>query len=747
MSFLRNILQGDAESRELLASTSRNLIIIVIALYMTWHFIATLTWPRVFSPSLWLVTLAMLFITALVFHFLEKNYILAQIIWLGGLMAVILEAYVLYRQPAVLILLVFLPLNAIVTVGLQGTLLVELALIALMAWMPGLAFLPELPAGFSTGIIFGSIFTGFFGWGLSSNLVSAMDTASFHYQQARDLLEETRRHRAEISRMLKDRNQANYQLERLNEMLFYARMRAEEARADRDRFVLAVSHELRSPLNFILGFSDLMINSPEAYAPKDSWPAGLYDDVQEIYRSSKHLLGLINDILDLGQIDIHQMALYREAVNLESLIQDVQLMVEAAFAQKGLWLRVECEPGLPSVNVDAIRIRQVILNLVNNSLRFTETGGVTIGIGKTGDDIQLRVEDTGQGIAPEDIEKMFTEFRQVGVDPWRRREGSGLGLSISRRFVELHGGKIWVESTLGKGSCFYFTLPLTIPSDTIEPADQEKRESGSLALPYEFSEKKEHVLLLVTDEPNVARMTRQWLPGYQVVQIEDVKQLNAHMIQHLPQAIILDEDYISPQSLTLKDMPYDAPILGVVFPDSRSRRRDLPEGVSQYLVKPVDRKPLLETIERVSGSSASLLVVDDDPAMLRYVEQSLKVGVNGDGNSAQYHLLTALNGADALQRLSVPGIDVLLLDLDLPDMSGWDILAQVRQGMTRSKPEVIVISALDLPLVLFADSRVALEIWLKRGITSQEYEMIFKTLLDNLHLAYPNMEAIVSPKE
>lgn len=746
MSFLRNILQGDAESRELLASTSRNLVIIVIALYMTWHFIATLTWPRVFSPSLWVVTLAMLFITALVFHLLEINYILAQVVWLGGLMAAILQAYILYRQPAILILLVFLPLNAVVTVGLQGTLLVEAAIMGLMAWMPSLTFMPEFPAGFPIGIIFGSIFTGFFGWGLSNNLVSAMDTASFHYQEARDLLEETRRHRADISRMLKDRNQSNYQLQRLNEMLYFARMRAEEARADRDRFVLAVSHELRSPLNFILGFSDLMINSPEAYAPADSWPVGLYDDVQEIYRSSKHLLGLINDILDLGQIDIHQMALYREQVNLESLVQDVRLMVEAAFLQKGLWLKVECEPGLPPVNVDAIRIRQVILNLVNNSLRFTDTGGVTIGIRKLGDDIQFRVEDTGQGIAPEDIGKMFNEFRQVGVDPWRRREGSGLGLSISRRFVELHGGKIWVESTLGKGSCFYFTLPLTIPSDTIEPADQEKSESSSLALPYEFTEKKQHVLLLVTDEPLMVRLTRQWLPGYQVIQIEEAEQLNAQMIQHLPQAIIVDEDYVSPLSLPLKDLPYDAPILGVVFPDSRSRRRVLPEGVSHYLVKPVDRKTLLETIGRVGGPSASLLLVDDDPAMLRFVEQALKVGVNGDGNSALYHLSTAMNGADALQRLSVPGIDVLLLDLDLPDMSGWDILAHVRQGTTLSQPRVIVISALDLPLVLFADGRVALEIWLKRGITSQEYEMIFKTLLDNLHLAYPHLEEFDSSK-
>ena len=140
---------------------------------------------------------------------------------------------------------------------------------------------------------------------MSSNLISAIEASSYHYNEAVRRLEETRQHRAQISVLLREQTKANYQLERMNRMLAYARAKADEAREDRDRFTLAVSHELRSPLNFILGFSDLMVNSPETYAARESWPPGLYDDVQEIYRSSTHLLGLINDILDMGKMDAH----------------------------------------------------------------------------------------------------------------------------------------------------------------------------------------------------------------------------------------------------------------------------------------------------------------------------------------------------------------------------------------------------------------------------------------------------------
>ncbi len=496
--------KSDFDTHQLLSSTSRNLIITTFALYIAWHMMATLTWPRIFSPSLWLSTLMMLAIVFISLRLVDGHLWIAQIAWLAGLTLVILQAYTTYKRPEIALLFAILPLMAIVTTGLRGTLLLELFILAAVLTFGKLSFLPALPSGYPIGILFASICTGSIGWGLSTNLLAAIDSSSYHYEQARTLLEETRQHRAEISRMLKEQTQANYQLERLNQMLHSARIRAEEARDDRDRFILAVSHELRSPLNFILGFSDLMVNSPATYAPRESWPPGLYDDIQEVYRSSTHLLGLINDILDMGQIDAQQMTLFREKVSLEHVVQEVTKMAGSAFAQKGLWLRAEFAPDLPQVFIDTTRIRQVLLNLVTNSLRFTETGGVTIHASATDEHLLITVEDTGSGIAPEDVPKVFDEFRQVGQASWRRREGTGLGLSISRRFIELHGGRIWLESEPGRGTRFYFTIPI---HETAAPLAETETYLQPAHPLYQI--RQEQLVLLLSEEDSLETLLQQ----------------------------------------------------------------------------------------------------------------------------------------------------------------------------------------------------------------------------------------------
>ena len=243
-------------------------------------------------------------------------------------------------------------------------------------------------------------------------------------------------------RVLKNLDQTYYQLERVNHTLVLARAKAEEAQEARDRFALAVSHELRTPLNFILGFSEMMVNSPDTYAELEEWPPGLYEDVEEIYQSSTHLLGLVNDILDLGQIEARQMTLFKETVDLSQLIDEVKAMIEPVVLRKGLWFKTDIAPELPPVFIDSTRIRQVLLNLINNALRFTETGGITVAVEANQDNILVRVEDTGTGIAKADIPKLFEAFRQVGEVNWRRHHGSGLGIPISRRFIQLHGGDL-----------------------------------------------------------------------------------------------------------------------------------------------------------------------------------------------------------------------------------------------------------------------------------------------------------------
>ncbi len=735
MSWIRTVLSSDTE-RKLLYSTSRSIIFMVGGIYTAWHFIATLTWPETFSPSLWLITTMMLVIVIASIKLLDKHYLGAHTIWLVGLTALVFQAYGIYQQPEILLLLVILPLMSIITVGYYGTALVVLLISLSLKFIPPLCAFPSISSGYVIGIIFGSVFTTLFGWGLSINLFTAIDSSSFHFQEARKLLDETRRHRAEISRMLKERNQANYQLERLNQMLYSARTRAEEARADRDRFILSVSHELRSPLNFIIGFSDLMVNSPETYAAVDEWPAGLYDDAQEIYRSSTHLLGLINDILDMGQIDAQQMTLFREKASLGQIAADVTQMVKTAFEQKGLTLIVEMDQDLPEVFVDSTRIRQVLLNLVNNSLRFTDRGSVTIGLERDNGTILVSVTDTGSGIAAEDIPKVFDEFRQVGVENWRRREGIGLGLSISRRFVQLHGGKMWLESSLGSGSCFYFTLPALESMRDLEAVS----ESGSLTTPKgyfsrQLRNRKQLVLILSTD-PTAGEIVQQWLDDYSIIVVSDPRQVVSQTAKFLPQAILVDKMLMDAGQIPTQQLPYELPIIGIVLPSTRGRHHLLPAGVLDYLVKPVSRQNLIEAIQKLTLQNDRLLLVDDDPAMVRFVGQALKSAAAAATPSGKYELLTAYSGTEALEYLNNLSIGAVLLDLDLPDMSGWDVLEQLQHEADNSPPLVIIISAHDLPQTLSRNWQEVFELTMRRPLSQQELPHVLRALLAEIHPSY-----------
>jgi signal transduction histidine kinase/CheY-like chemotaxis protein len=742
MSRFKSLLHIDPDSRELLQGTARRLVYTVLGIHLAWHFIATLVWPRVFSPSMWSITLPLLALTMVSIQLMRRYYLLSQTIWLVGLGVLIMYAYSIYTQPEILIMLVFLPLMAIATLRQAEALLAIVILMVtltllpqLVDWTPFLQPFPSIPSAYLIGVLLGAIFTMIFGWGLSGNLLSAIDSSNYHYRQARQLLEETRQHRGQISRMLKEKDQANYQLERLNQMLHQARKRADEARNDRDRFILAVSHELRSPLNFILGFSDLMVNSPEVYGPPESWPTGIYDDAQEIYRSSKHLLGLINDILDMGQIDARQMALFRETVSFEQVVEEVCRMVEPAFTHKGLWLRTTVEPDLPAVYVDCTRMRQVLLNLLNNSLRFTDQGGAIIHLSRQTDEILVTVEDTGSGMASEDAEKVFEEFRQAGQESWRRREGSGLGLSISRRFVQLHGGNMWLESELDRGTRISFSIPI-----------QTEHLSPSLAGPsptypvLDAQVRQEQVILLLAGDPTAARVARQCLDGYRVIELEQPSELPERIGLLFPQALVINQSLMEDVRPFLNKIPYEVPVLSLALPTDKDRLEALPGGLVNYLVKPVGRQELQEALQALPGEIHTVLVVDDDPAMLRFVTQALRREYSNmeeiDGSGEVLKILTAASGEEALGILAEERIDVVLLDLDLPALTGWEILNIMKTNHSYPAPPVIIVSAHDIPPLLHPNGQELLNVWLNRSLTPQELGGVLKSLLESLQTTY-----------
>ena len=230
----------------------------------------------------------------------------------------------------------------------------------------------------------------------------------------------------------------------------------EVANRHKSEFLASMSHELRTPLNAVIGFSEVLLERMfgEINDKQDEY-------LQDILSSGRHLLSLINDILDLAKIEAGRMELEVVDFHLPQAIDNAITLVRERAARRAITLAIEIDPRLGEIKGDERKVKQVLLNLLSNAIKFTPEGGhVGVQAGLSDDFAEVAVTDTGVGIAPEDHEAVFEEFRQVGTDYAKKHEGTGLGLTLSRRFVELHGGKIWVKSQLGQGATFTFTLPV-----------------------------------------------------------------------------------------------------------------------------------------------------------------------------------------------------------------------------------------------------------------------------------------------
>jgi signal transduction histidine kinase len=266
----------------------------------------------------------------------------------------------------------------------------------------------------------------------------------------------------------------NRELVRVNRRLRGANQEIREANRLKSEFVATISHELRTPLNTIIGFAKFMLN--EGAGPLTDMQR---TDLSAIYSSGQHLLGLVNDILDLSKIEAGKVTLEKELLDFHEIAAGIMSLAIALVADKPVELKEEIADQLPPVYADRKRVRQIILNLVSNSAKFTEQGRIVLRvkpITEKGEPyILCAVEDTGIGIRAEDMPIVFEVFRQVDSSLARRAQGSGLGLPVSRRLVELHGGRMWVDSEWGSGSTFYFTLPVVGDGrSTSLPAINEK---------------------------------------------------------------------------------------------------------------------------------------------------------------------------------------------------------------------------------------------------------------------------------
>lgn len=311
-----------------------------------------------------------------------------------------------------------------------STVLLTLALCSASGWEQSLVDI-ALPVGVNVMVTIAS-------WLSAHNLHMALAWVWRGYEQARHNEQLARDRQGELRRALKALDEASHRLERTNHMLTVARNQAEEARHLKQQFAQTISHELRTPLNLIVGFSELMAQSPEHYGGQ--LPPGYQRDLSIVYRNACHLRDLVDDVLDLARIEAAQMSLLTERIDPIALVSEAISTARSLVEAHGLTLRAEIAPDLPQICVDPTRIRQVLFNLLNNAARFTEQGSVTVSVRAQGDDLVFAVADTGAGIAPESLPRIFDEFQQVDRSKRRRHGGAGLGLAISRRFVELHGG-------------------------------------------------------------------------------------------------------------------------------------------------------------------------------------------------------------------------------------------------------------------------------------------------------------------
>lgn len=447
----------------------------------------------------------------------------------------------------------------------------------------------------------------------------------------------------------------------------------------KSQFLANMSHELRTPLNSIIGFSRVILKGIDGPVTDPQ-----QQDLSAIYNSGQHLLGLINDVLDLAKIEAGKMELAFDEVNLIDIIASVMSTASGLVKDKPIKLVRNIKGELPPVRADAIRVRQILLNLFSNAAKFTEEGEITVSAsvenGPAGQpEILISVTDTGPGISQEDQDKLFQAFSQVDASPTRKTGGSGLGLSISQQLVQLHGGRIGIHSSLGKGSTFYFTLPVY----------QEPTETN------ETTERK--VVLAIDDDPQVIALYERYLQprGYQVVALTDPSRAKARALELKPFAITLD--IMMPgidgwQVLgDLKNDPGTSDIPVVICSIIEQQERGFSLGAAEYLLKPILEDDLVAALDRLNadGSIQQVLIIDDDPNSLRLMEKLFE-------NHTQYEVILAEGGPQGWKTIAERLPQAVILDLFMPDMDGFTILEKMRENAKLRDIPVVVVSGGDL---------------------------------------------------
>jgi signal transduction histidine kinase/DNA-binding response OmpR family regulator len=494
---------------------------------------------------------------------------------------------------------------------------------------------------------------------------------------------------------------------------------AEEAARMKSRFLSTVSHELRTPLNLIMGLSEILL--------RDESPAvssSAHYDLERLHANAQHLSRLISDVLDLASSDAGRLRLTYHYVDLGQVLWELSETGRRLATDKGLNWSADLPASGPWVWGDRTRLSQVALNLVSNAIKFTQRGEVRIAVESSEQFVTVSVVDTGLGIPLADQATVFDEFRRSGRSIERGYSGLGLGLSICKRLVELHGGMIGVESTgqEGAGSRFYFTLPFI--DSPAQLAAHGARDPSANAL----------VLVLAASASTNERL-REHLGrrGYevQVAQIDEPSTWQAHIFASLPSAIVLDVSIASEQgwralkALKANPVTSNIPVLfyavaaeGAASGEAAATSAALLEF--DYLTKPIELANLARALDQhwlapsPELAVRKFLIVDDDPDTLEMHARIVQ------GSSPANHVFRARNGLEALRVLSEEQIDLVLLDLMMPEMDGFEVLEAMRERPATRDIPVIVVTGQTLSEPEMARLNLGVTKVLSKGVFSME---------------------------
>jgi signal transduction histidine kinase/DNA-binding response OmpR family regulator len=482
------------------------------------------------------------------------------------------------------------------------------------------------------------------------------------------------------------------------------RAAAERANRAKSAFLANMSHELRTPLSAIIGYSDLLVNL--AQEPSQ---LALVPDIQKIQQAGRHLLTLINDILDLSKIEAGKLQVAPEPFDICRLIDEIAATIQPLIAKQGNQLNVRCPADIGTMCADPTKLRQVLLNLLGNAAKFTENGTITLEVAyeepttdRRSSAIVFRVTDTGIGMSPEQIQKLFQPFTQASAATSRLYGGTGLGLTLSRHLARMMDGDIAVASELGQGSTF--TLTLKLPVGSGESADTLAAPAASQPqpIPPAVAFTGDSMVLVIDDDAAARELIARSLPSESFTVVaassgEEGLQLARDL---LPEVIILDvlmpgmDGWCVLSALKIDPQLVDIPVIMLTIVEEQDIGFAL--GAADYLVKPVERERLTTLMYKYQAASSfppahnsgQILIVEDDAAIRELLQRTLE--------GAGWTVVAAATGQSALAQIAARMPDLCLVDLTLPDLDGVQVIDAIRATAAGRNTPIVVITAKDL---------------------------------------------------